>query len=1240
MRYGDIVQFDPIESIVQLRLADREDEALRLMKNYVISDEMAEKINAVIFAQLQFADPIDNKGLLVVGNYGTGKSHLMSVISLLAEDSKYLAWVRHPKVAEQARRVAGRFKVIRLEIGGVQTPLRDIIAYELETHLDAMGVRFQFPAANTVTNNKEALERLMDAFAEVYPDHGLLVVVDELLEYLRSRKGSDLIYDLSFLREIGEIGKNTRFRFLAGVQEAIFDSAKFEFVADSLRRVKDRFVQLLLAQQDLKFVIAERLLKKSADQQQKIRDYLTPFARCYDAMNERMEEYVRLFPVHPDYIGVFERVRFSEKRGALQTLSQAMSALMDRDVPADHPGLIAFDSYWLEIHSNPVHRSDPAIREVIDVNQTLEDRVRHGIKPTYQAMAERIIRALSVRRLTTGGDTTVPVGLMASELRDGLCLYHPGIEDLGGDPAEDLLTHVQTVLREILKAVNGQFISKAADTEQYYLDLKKNIDYDAQILKKADTLDDEALDRAYYSAIKQLMECSDGTYVTGHPIWEHRLEWVEHKVERIGYLFFGAPNDRPTAQPDRDFYLYFLQPFELSKFKKQDLADEVFLRLAGRDAALTGLIEQYAAALDLASTSSGQAKVIYQGKAADAIKRMAKWLQDKQLTAYEVTHRGKTKTLQDWLKGVSLRERARLDPNSTIAFRDVVNVVAGLCLAQHFQNLAPEYPKFSVLITEINRKSVIQSALRALATGQRPRDAVAVLDALEMLDGDRIDPARSRYAQALLGRLNAKSAGQVLNRSELFAGALGVEYFDEGRTRLEPEWVLLVLACLVYAGDVVLAITGDKIDSSRLNLLVDRPFDQLVGFKHLERPKELNIAVLRALFALCKLPPGHARLVSQGDETPVVDLQAALTVWVNDLLMTQTQLVSGLTLWGQSLLTEAEIKDHRARLEQLKGFAESLSPYNTVGKLKNLRLTLADIEAQQPNLAALDRIKALLKFTGAVGPSASYLAQAEMVLPETHAWVAQARATRATILADVMARHDFSQPHALRQTLDALKKDYITAYIRLHSQARLGVAEDKTKAKLIKDARLVALTRLATIELMPSGQLTDFQERLGKLKSCYQLAEGELAGSPLCPHCQFKPANESLGFVPVANLLHDLDRQLDTLLASWTRTLLDNLADPLIQADLELLKSADRRLIAAFVQNKTLPEPLSREFIAAVQEALSGLTKEVIKLTEIQTALLAGGLPATPGEIRNRFDQFIAERTRGKDANKLRFVVE
>ena len=67
---------------------------------------------------------------------------------------------------------------------------------------------------------------------------------------------------------------------------------------------------------------------------------------------------------------------------------------------------------------------------------------------------------------------------------------------------------------------------------------------------------------------------------------------------------------------------------------------------------------------------------------------------------------------------------------------------------------------------------------------------------------------------------------------------------------------------------------------------------------------------------------------------------------------------------------------------------------------------------------------------------------------------------------------------------------------------------------------------------------------------------------------------------------------------------------------------------------------MTKEFIDAVRVALRGLSKEVVKVADIHAALLAGGSPTTPDELKARFDKFIAERTRGKDASKLRFIVE
>src|SRR5471030_655012 len=141
MRYGDLIQFEPIESVIQLLDANRPEEAKKLVGTYVISDEMADRIAKLIVPQLSFDESVDHKGVLVVGNYGTGKSHLMSVLSLVAEDASFVSMIRHPRVAEAASTIAGKFKVHRIEISS-QMSLRDIITQQLELFLEKNGVNY------------------------------------------------------------------------------------------------------------------------------------------------------------------------------------------------------------------------------------------------------------------------------------------------------------------------------------------------------------------------------------------------------------------------------------------------------------------------------------------------------------------------------------------------------------------------------------------------------------------------------------------------------------------------------------------------------------------------------------------------------------------------------------------------------------------------------------------------------------------------------------------------------------------------------------------------------------------------------------------------------------------------------------------------------------------------------------------------------------------------------------------
>ena len=1149
MKYGDLIRFEPIETVVQLRDADQESAAKQLVSTYVVSTEMAERLAQVVIPQIQFEQPADNKGFLVVGNYGTGKSHLMSVISAIAERADLVDAVS-PLVADAARRIAGRFRVARTELGATTMDFREFVCSQLEQALAKWGIDYRFPARNTIPNHKGAFEDMMSAFHARYPDQGLLFVVDELLDYLKSRRDQELVLDLNFLREVGEVCKDLRFRFVAGLQEAIFDSPRFAHVAASLRRVKDRFEQIRIARTDVKHVVAERLLRKTAEQQVRIRAYLQPFTRFYGNMNERLDEFVRLFPVHPDFIDTFERIAVIEKREVLKTLSLAMNRIIDDEPPAGSPGLIAYDAYWGALRENPSFRAVPEIKAVIDCSEVLESRIARAFtRPAYRPMALRIIHALSVHRLTHN-DIHAPLGATPDELRDTLCLYQPGIEELGGEPADDLLSQVETVLREIHRTVSGQFISSNADNRQYYLDLQKTDDYDAQIEKRAESLDDAQLDRYYYQALATVLECTDATYVTGFQIWAHELEWRERHASRLGYLFFGAPNERSTAVPPRDFYLYFIQPYAPPRFRDEKKADEVFFRLTGRDHAFHQALKGCAAALDLASRASGQAKKVYGAKADGFLHELGRWLREHMTAAVEVTHQGRTKPLIGWLKGKLAIEGAQVN------VLDVVNAVGSAALATRFEDEAPGYPTFPAYWTSESRPQA--------------------------------------------------------------------------------------LASLVYSGDLVLAIPGRKFDATDVAALPATPLTDLVGLKHVERPKSWNIPALTALFELLELTPGMAQLVAQGREQPVQELQKARDARVKRLVIARQALQAGFQFWGRGLLDDYAADDLRGKLDAAKDFLESLQAFTSPGALKNFPYGRQEVEAQRVGLDALEEVEATHALVGDFANAASYFPAAEAVLPPNHEWVGMLKDVRQDLVAqflDPAQRSAAGFRQQAQRKLGDLKHAYIDAYLVLHARARLGVDDDRRKGRLLKDERLQQVRNLATIDLMPRQQLTDFQNRLAALKTCFALTEQELDAAAECPHCAFRPSAEPVQ-APAGNVLAGLDGELDALISTWTGILLNNLEDPTTRDQLELLGPDQRDLVQAFITSGTLSDDASRDFIDAVAQVLSGLSKVVITAEELRRALFPSGSPATPSELKKRFGGYGDDRAKGMDEAKVRIVIE
>ncbi len=1232
MKYRDLIQFDPIESVVQLGTAERADEAERLVSSYVISEKMAERLTEVAIRQLQFRRPADQKGLLVVGNYGTGKSHLLAVISSVAEREDLAERLRSESVRSAATEIAGQFKVVRMEIGATEMGLRDIIAGLLQEALASWGIEYRFPPMTEASNTKEPLLRMMEAFQERFPEQGLLLVVDELLDYLRTRDEQEVILDLNFLREVGEVCGGSRFRFIGGLQESLFDTPRFQFVAQSLRRVRARFEQVQIAREDVAYVVAERLLRKTPEQRVRVRNYLQPFAALYPPMSERLDAFVNLFPVHPAYIRTFQAITAVEKREVLRTLSREMQARLDHDLPEEYPGLITYDSYWEVLRNDAVVRTTPDVGEVLDKSRVLEEKIESGYtRPAYKPVARRIIHALSVYRLATD-DLKAQLGVTPAELRDDLCLYLPMPEV---DP-EFLASTVEVAIKEISRTVNGQYISVNPENGQWYLDLSKDIDYDALIAERAATLSPDQLDRYFYDALSRLLELADvDAHVSGYRIWQYEADWPEKKVTRPGYIFLGAPNQRSTAQPPREFYLYFLQPYDPPAFDDEQKPDEVFFRLARKDAAFDEALRLYGGAMVQGESASTAHRAVYRAKASSTnpqspgyLQQIMGWLRENAASALDVTYAGVTRPAAELLQG-------RVE-----SIRDLVDSVASTCLAPQFRDTLPEYPAFPARITNDNRPRAATEAIRWIGGPLKTRAGAEVLTGLRLLQGDKLSVDASPYARWIRDELAKRGEGQVVNRSDLIESLYGGSVERDVRFGLEKEWIAVVLVALAYAGEIAVAAPGLKLDAGNIEQASRTSIDTLAAFQYIERPRAMPTVALTALFemlglqsALVKDPATHAQAVRA--------LQTGVQGELGRVLKLRKQVTDGVLCWNENVLGGAERTNALAHLDPYKAFLDDASSINTPGRLKNFRPTAQEVWVHGPArdlMAALDN---LLGLVAELQPLASYLLQAQAMLPQDHAIareISDAAQRQLNVLRDPQARTDGGVRESCLQEARRLKDEYIEEYARLHARARLTIDDDHRKGRLLRSPEMTRLNALRKVKLFSGGAFAEIERGLDTTRVCAGFSPASLQNQPRCS-CGFRP-DEAGGEGSAAQRLDRLEERVYELERDWAATLVLNLKDPTVEGTLGNLGPSERRPLDTFMQTGRLPDHVGADFIRALDLAFTGIERITIPKLMFVNRLTGNGAPSTRDEFVQRLDVLLGEFLRGKDPAKVRIVVE
>ncbi len=1219
MKYRELLNFEPITEVVKFGLIGESDYQKSLVKTFVFSETFKKHLVPLMIRNLDFNYSGESFGLQVVGNYGTGKSHLMSLVSLLAEDDSLLDLVNDEKPKNDLQAIAGKFRVLRFELGNTES-LWEVITFQLENFLKKIGIDFSFDGHGPKPYSDKLL-LMMGEFEEKFPDKGLLVVIDEMLAYLKGRSQADkLNQDLAVLQALGQVCDKSKFKFMFGVQEMIYHSPEFQFAADMLQKVNDRYKDIMITKEDVAYIVKNRLLRKDEHQKLKVKKHLDPFLSLFTDMHGRTQDYVELFPVHPTYFENFEKIRIGKsQREVLKTLSHQFSEILDSNVPVDNPGLLTYDRYWEDIQRSQDLMAIPDVRKVKEITDTVYDKIVSfftGARASNKPVAMRIVNACAIKILQQ--ELQKQHGTNTEQLVDDLCLTN----NLATD-RDFLIDIIDSTAQQIITATSGQYFDKDADNAEYHLRIEGGINFDQKIKDYAATMADSQKDEYFFKFLEVNLPLDHNTYRTGFRIWEHSIDWKSHKTYRNGYIFFGNPNEKSTTHPRQHFYMYFMPIFDESKKRRNHEEDEVYFIFDGLSKEFKDAVTLYGAALALEVRSDSSQKPIYRQKI-DALNKKARALFDQEyVQVTQVDYQGKELPLS----GYPL-------PGAGASKEQIFSAVASLILEDWFADECPHYPKFTQLNTPVakdNFERMIKQALTKIVNPDQPnRDGEGIMAGLGCWIPGQLDYSHSPYAKSLLKMLEAKGEGKVLNRDEI------ITYVERSDNlwitidfQIEAELEFVVMATLAALGEIEISLnSGKSINSTNLNELNNIQKQDFYSFTHINPPKGINLAALKAMFIemLGRDLSSHLK-----DPSTYTHLVGAADTWAKRSVTTLSKIQGGLIFHGIEIISQEEAQNYRNDFKAFAGFCDKLANYTSEAKIKNFPYTLEVLNKILPIKKDVERVKNLIDELDTLNRDIQYLQQCKQYITQ-HEFKKEVNDT-VNLLESVLKTGNNDKLNKYKSDLQLLKERYADWYLEQYLRHRISQKDHTQKIALLDSDAKAICDVLKDADFLSSGEYIQWLIQINKLQPADSRVNKNLILT--APYQDFNPHDfEGDKILSLKQLKNDLEE----LLAQWTDSLKESLEDPMVKKKMNLLDDGTQKLLADF---KTGVIELAKDNALRIRNAIMDLHKGLEKVElSLDGMKVAFNKPLTPDEAIEAFKAYINQIAKGKDRDKIRIILK
>ena len=1220
MKYKDLIQFDPIDEIIKFGQLDNEDYRAKLVKNFVCSNSFETTIIPQICAKLDLNATTETKGIQIVGNYGTGKSHLMSLFSIIAEDATYLPLLKSEKAQEWLKTIAGKYKVHRFELGHNQE-LWDIVCYQIDKALAAWGVDYSIAEDTSLASYSDKLEMMMSAFEEVHEGKGFMLVIDEMLSYLKGRsEPSQLNRDLAVLQALGQMSDRTHFRMVFGVQELIYRATEFQFARDMLSKVNERYIDLTIQKEDVQFIVQQRLLQKNEHQKAQIRQHLSQFLVMFPHMNNNLDSYVNLFPVHPTYFENFSLIRIGKsQREVLKTLSRKFASIMEEEVPTEEPGLICYDSYWKDMKGNVDLKADPDVRKVSDIaeliDQKIEDNFTRGLAPKKR-LAHRIVDAACIKMLQ--GDLSHPNGVTADSLANDLCHI-----DMTCENYDDLVDLAFTrVLDAIVTATIGQYFEKGEN--EYHLRIEGGVNYEQKVKDYTTQMSAALKDEYYFKFLAEVLPVDGDTYRTGFKIWPHSIEWQSHKCTRAGYIFMGDPNSRSTTQPQQHFYIYFMPIFDNTAKAHGSEIDSVYFIMDGLSEEFKQKVTLYGSALSQEGSASSDEKPRYKQLRDKFFKEARNLFNDQFMSETRVEYIGEQHPLH-------VMHGAQGDSKI-----DIISNITSFIMEAQFEKENADYPKFTALpqpLTRENRENLLRSARSKIANPtQLNRNGEAILMGLGLWEDGHLATEHSQYARSLKQKLDAKG-GQVVNRDEI----LELFYADTHEYitsdfHIEADLEMLVMGTMAALGEIEIVLNGGtRINASNITNFANLAPQDCYTFSNICPPRGINIPLIRELM-LGFLGVDRTAELDMPNSSVFADLSSKAKQMEERVVKLQHLIHNGYSSAGIEIISANDARMLTNELDMLKGMANHMQRFNSKARMRNIEWPIDVVrKTMQETRLKLENTERMLT---ELREFESYISYFRTALSNVSDSLLRSDICEAIESVKEVVGKDEVARNVYKAELEALKQRYSEWYMAEYVKAHV-CEMDYQKAEALKVSDAYAVCNIvAEASFINPSRYSQWKQLLGRMKLANpQVTKQSILSMPTSVD-SFNPTIQRDQLPNVA----DLKDELDAIYEEYVLLLREALEDPMTKRNRDMLQSDDKALIEQFEKGSIA---LTRQYARPLMEVIGKLQKNFTKIEITHDDMLRiFSRPMTKEQAIAALTTYIEDKSRGHRPDDIRIIIK